>query len=231
MVNPAILFLTNSELGQASVCLAVAHEFLIRQNNVHIASFTPLSNAISTLNTRVSTLSPSPTRATFHPIRGLPMREAVSQKWSLDIFNIHEVGFRGALRAYKTVLGMSVPWDGPQYMEIYHSCVDIIKRTKPDIIVVDPLLGQAKDACRALGRTYIILSPNTFKEHVPQPWLANFWKYPQYIFLLSALSWLMLTVTGKTLFGISLPLAVETNHQECLPYCPPNSSLYVYPRT
>lgn len=54
--------------------------------------------------------------------------------------------------------------------------------------MVDPLLGQAKDACRALERRYIILSPNTFKEHVPQPWLANFWKYPQYIPLLFLLA-------------------------------------------
>lgn len=108
------------------------------------------------------------------------MKEAIAQKWDLNIFNIHEVGFWGALKAYNTALAMSIPWDGPQYMEVYRSCVEIIGKTQPDIIVVDPLFNQAKDACRILGQKYIILSPNTFKEHVPQPWLANFWKYPQY---------------------------------------------------
>lgn len=182
MDKPTILFLTNCELGQASICLAVAHELLVRQHDVHIASFSSLSDAASALNSRASKLSPNPTsQATFHPVDGIAMKEVVAQKWDLNIFKVHEVGFWGALRAYNTALAISMPWDGPQYMEVYRSCVKIIEQTQPDIIVVDPLFNQAKDSCRTLRRKYIVLSPNTFKEHVPQPWLANFWKYPQYV--------------------------------------------------
>lgn len=179
--KPTILFVTNSELGQASVCLAVAHEFLIRKHRVHIASFGPLQSDISTLNKRASTSSPTASTAAFHLINGRSMKEAVQQKHKLDIFNIHESGFWGALKAYNTKLAsMAIPWDGDEYLKGYKSCLDIIEEVLPDVIVVDPLLSQAKDACNFLGLKFIILSPNTFKEHVPQPGLANFWKYPQY---------------------------------------------------
>lgn len=185
MDNLTILFLTNCELGQASVSLAVAHELLIRRHIVHIASFAPLRNAVSALNHRASASSSTPTStAVFHLISGPTMKEAVQRRHDLDIFNIHGVGFCGALKTYKTALPtMAIPWDGPEYMEGYQSCVEIIKQMQPDVIVVDPLLNQAKDASASLGHKFVILSPNTFKEHVPQAWLANFWKYPQYVFL------------------------------------------------
>jgi hypothetical protein len=47
----SILFVTNSELGQASVILATAHEFLLRPDyKVHIASFPALREEIEELN-------------------------------------------------------------------------------------------------------------------------------------------------------------------------------------
>lgn len=181
MDKPPILFLTNCELGQASVCLAVADEFLTRQYPVHIGSFGSLQNAVSTLNHHSSvTSSSTASEVTFHLIKGRAMRESVQLNRELNIFNIHEVGFWGALKAYKAVLPtMVIPWSGPEYMEGYTSCVEIIDKVQPGMIVVDPLLSQAKDACHMLGRQFVILSPNTFKEHVPQPLLANLWKYPQ----------------------------------------------------
>ncbi|KAL2838488.1 hypothetical protein BJX68DRAFT_272566 [Aspergillus pseudodeflectus] len=62
MAKPTVLFLTNSELGQAMVCLAVAHEFLIRSKYaVHVASFSPLEPAIAQLNTRADAAEPPAT--------------------------------------------------------------------------------------------------------------------------------------------------------------------------
>ena len=50
-MSSPVLFLTNSELGQASVCLAVAHELLLQPSyTVHIASFAPLRDAVSELS-------------------------------------------------------------------------------------------------------------------------------------------------------------------------------------
>lgn len=189
-----ILFLTNSELGQASVCLAVAHEFLLQPGyKVHIASFAPLHDAIPQLNTRaVAFLSraesiTSARKATFHTIAGLSMRQTLQQKHNFDASNVfgglHGVGFHAASQAYKAVLLRTVaPWSGPEYMAIYHEIVRIVSGVEPDVVVLDPLFPQAVDACRALGKEYVVLSPNTFKEHAQQPHLGNLWKYPMFVF-------------------------------------------------
>lgn len=108
------------------------------------------------------------------------MKESILLKYGFNIFGTHDVGFWGALKAYKTVLHtMAVPWNGFEYVEGHDSCVEIIEKVRPGIIVVDSLLNQAKDACHTSRRQFVILSPNTFKENVPQPFLANIWKYPQ----------------------------------------------------
>ncbi|GAB1204834.1 hypothetical protein APSETT445_003497 [Aspergillus pseudonomiae] len=180
MAPSAILFLTFSELGQATVSLAVAHEFLIRSYDVHIGSFAPLEPAVSKLNARAAYLSSVTNRATFHPITGPPMIEA--NAWfdiRTDSFHVHNVGFRAALDTYKHVLpAVATPWDGPQYMAIYQDCCSLMRTLQPAIVVLDPLFLQAVDACRMLEQRYVALSPNTFKELTRQPRLENLWKLP-----------------------------------------------------
>ena len=185
-----VLFLTNSELGQASICLAVAHELHLRPSyTVHIASFAPLRDAVSQLNSRaVAFLSSSAAtlrKATFHRISGLSMRQALEQRrnfYPTDAFQLHGLGYHAASQAYRDVLARALaPWTGEEYMAIIRDCVEILRRVQPALIVVDPLFAQAADACRQLGKKYVILSPNTFKEHVAQPRLGNLWKYPMYV--------------------------------------------------
>ncbi|KAL2832900.1 hypothetical protein BDW59DRAFT_180514 [Aspergillus cavernicola] len=181
MTKPTILFLTNSELGQATVCLAVAHEFLIRlAHDVHIASFSPLEPVVSQLNSRAALLTQSPTTtATFHPIPGISMIDAVTGSKSYEgSFTIHNIGFFGALDAYGKLMDCMVPWTEDEYMATYYSCVNIIQKLQPSIVVVDPLFAQGIDACRNLKCSHVILSPNTLKDHVVQPMLGNLWKYP-----------------------------------------------------
>lgn len=180
MAPSAILFLTLSELGQATVSLAVAHEFLIRSYDVHIGSFAPLETAVSTLNIRAASLSSVTNRATFHPLTGPPMAEVVRcSNISKDSFAVHKVGFRAALSTYKHILPiLATSWDGPQYMAIYQDCSTLIRTLQPAIVVLDPLFLQAVDACRMLEQRYVVLSPNTFKELTVQPRLASLWKYP-----------------------------------------------------
>ncbi|OGM39469.1 UDP-glucoronosyl and UDP-glucosyl transferase family protein [Aspergillus bombycis] len=180
MAPSVILFLTFSELGQATVSLAVAHEFLIRSYDVHIGSFAPLEPAVSKLNVRAAYLSSVRNRTTFHPITGPPMVEA--NTWfdiRTDSFHVHNVGFRAALDTYKhTLPAVATPWDGPQYMAIYQDCCTLIRTLQPAIVVLDPLFLQAVDACRMLEQRYVALSPNTFKELTIQPRLASLWKHP-----------------------------------------------------
>ncbi|KAI9374039.1 hypothetical protein BJX61DRAFT_532705 [Aspergillus egyptiacus] len=181
MEKRTILFLTNSDLGQASVCLAIAHEFLMRESyEVHIASFKPLETAVIELNSRAATLAQTlTTKATFHCLPGRHMVEAATGGVPVqDSFNAHEIGFLGALRAYRTLMGYIVPWTEDEYIAAYNKCVEIIRKTEPTVVVADTLLGQAIDACRNLQRQFVILSPNALKDHVVQPRLGNLWKYP-----------------------------------------------------
>ncbi|KAL9109104.1 MAG: hypothetical protein Q9227_006195 [Pyrenula ochraceoflavens] len=155
-----VLFFTNSELGQATVCLAVAHEFLLRpQYDVHIASFTALEESVSALNTRAAELSGgSASTATFHTIAGKSMKEAAGRK--TEFVEMHPPGFEGALYAYERVLPATfASWNGPEYMIGYSSCVDTLGGVQPDIVVIDPLLSQAIDACNELGTKYLLRSP------------------------------------------------------------------------
>ncbi|KAL5051589.1 hypothetical protein BDW71DRAFT_202752 [Aspergillus fruticulosus] len=188
MAKPTILFVTNQELGQATVVLSVAHEFLIRQSHdVHIASFSQLEPEISKLNAqaaRATLLQSSSTTATFHALPGRTMFEAAMDRGSSSSsssstwFNAHNIGFFGARQAYTKLCNVVVPWTGDEYIEVYRRCIEIIKEVQPSIVVIEPLLAQAIDACRKLGRKYAILSPNTAKDHVVQPMLGNLWKFP-----------------------------------------------------
>lgn len=190
---PTILFLTNSELGQASVCLAVAHEFLLRPTyTIHIASFASLRVSISQLNLRAISFLPVSSRsarvrpATFHILPGPSMKQALEQRHNFNAskaFKLHGLGFQAACQAYKDVLAkMVAPWSGEEYVAIYAGCVDVIERVGPQLVVVDPLFGPGLDAVRSIGRRFVVLSPNTFREHVAQPKLAGLWKFPMYIF-------------------------------------------------
>ncbi|PLB47923.1 UDP-glucoronosyl and UDP-glucosyl transferase family protein [Aspergillus steynii IBT 23096] len=181
MENSSILFFTNCELGQASIILAVAHEFLLRPSySVHIASFPSLAPDVDILNERAKMLASATTTATFHPINGPSMVDVYSHTpVFLDHFDYHQIGFRGASQAFNQFIPMLMnPWDGSQFVAIYRDCVDIIKKVRPAMVVLDPLFVIGLDACRVLRWPHVVLSPNTAKDLAPQPWLANLWKYP-----------------------------------------------------
>ncbi|CBF70018.1 glycosyltransferase family 1 protein [Aspergillus nidulans FGSC A4] len=188
MAKPTVLFVTNQELGQATVVLSVAYEFLIRQSyNVHIASSRQLEPEVSKLNAqaaRATQLQSSSTTANFHTLPGRTMFEAAmnrgnsSSSSSGSWFNAHNIGLFGARQAYTMLCGVMVPWTGDEYIAVYHRCIEIIKKVQPRIVVIEPLCAQAIDACRTLRCKYAILSPNTVKDHVVQPMLGNLWKFP-----------------------------------------------------
>lgn len=128
------------------------------------------------------------------------MQKALEQRHDLDAskaFELHGLGFHAASEAYKAVLAkMVAPWTGDEYMEIYKCCVRLMESIGPQVVVLDPLFTPAVDACRTVGMKYVALSPNTFKEHVAQPRLANLWKYPMYVPLFF---WYIHDLTGDRL--------------------------------
>lgn len=180
----SILFITNSELGQSTVILAVAHEFLLRpEYDVHIASFTALEGSISELNDDAALFSGgAASKATFHTIAGKSMKQAAARE--AEFLEMHPAGVNGAIFAYDNVLPATfAPWEGSDYMVGYNSCVEIIGKVQPNIVAVDPLFSQAVDACNKLSVKCLILSPNTFKELVlnRQPGTSALWKFPAYV--------------------------------------------------
>ncbi|THW62868.1 UDP-glucoronosyl and UDP-glucosyl transferase family protein [Aureobasidium pullulans] len=176
-----LLFVTNSELGQAGVILAVAYEFLVRREyDVHIASFPALQSSIDHLNDTAFRLSNGTCSAiTFHHLSGKSMKEAAPP--GTEFLDLHPPGIKGALFAYDNVLPATfAPWHGVEYMIGYSSTIEIINHVAPRLVVVDPLFSQAVDASNAIGQKCMILSPNTFKELVldRQPSGGALWKFP-----------------------------------------------------
>lgn len=185
-MNPqTILFITNSELGQCNVHLAVAHEFLLRpEHEVHIASFPRLEENVNDLNSRALKFASSTQvgTANFHPLDGPNCIEAIAKHTHLPqgIDVNGGCGVRAAVTMYKnelpTVLSL---WNNADYLAIYDSCMRVIRQVKPSFVAIDLLLGPAIDACAVSKTKYCLLGPNTFLEHIPELRYAQPWKYPQ----------------------------------------------------
>lgn len=166
-----ILFMTNAELGQSSIILAVAGELAGDDTlDVHIASFAGLASLV-------------PAETTFHSLHGRSMKESLAQR-GIDFLPRHPPGVQGAIQSYRELVpALLAPWDPNQYFAIYDHCISLAKDLHPHIIILDPLLGPGIDACKTLHQRHVILSPGTFKDHVLniQPRLEVLWKYPVYV--------------------------------------------------
>ncbi|PBK62377.1 UDP-Glycosyltransferase/glycogen phosphorylase [Armillaria solidipes] len=174
-----VLFFTNSEYGQANIVLSVAHELSLRPNvEVHIASFPVLSPRIKDLQDRIR-VTGSPARVFFHPLRGISLKEARIRRIGTNT-PTHAPSLSGALRSFRRLPYYVAEWSGPEYMELYDSCVEIIQDLNAHAIVIEYFLSQAIDACRFLNLKFIIMTPNAPKDIIGriQPYGSIFWKYP-----------------------------------------------------
>jgi hypothetical protein len=183
-----ILLLTNSEHGQANVFLATSHALLTLPHQdhqdveVHFASFPPIAKFVTSTSQYAVSHSPQALPIIFHPISGLPMLEA----WSRPEFEADNDGSRyaqglwTAWRKMQVLLRVTLPWTGPEFLEIFDSVVDIIHRVNPHVTAVDPAFSPALTAVRHLLINYLILSPNTIKDFAMpfQPNMEALWKYP-----------------------------------------------------
>lgn len=172
-----ITFLTSSEYGQANVILAVVYELLLLQSyEIDVASFSPLEKRIQDVNELVPSNS-FPAR--FHAITGTSALEALARK--NEFVGPFRPGIRGASKTYQVTLpAIATTWDEKEYMMGYESCIDILRSTAPDLIVIDPLMSQGLEACKAISRDCIILSPNTFQEicKKQQPLFTQLCRWP-----------------------------------------------------
>lgn len=172
-----ILFLTNSELGQCNVALAVAEEFLRRGDfRVHIASFRPLAPLVHELNTRNDGRRP----AEFHEIWG-PCMTDLAVRSNVGLL-YHRPGVSGAVEGFTKVSTAMSNWRPSEYAKAYRSCLDILDKLRPMAVVVDPILHVGLDACQSTKTRIVVLWPVPLKDVVVlnQPKVGALWKYPVY---------------------------------------------------
>jgi hypothetical protein len=166
-----ILLLTNSEHGQANVFLAVSHALLEQGAEVHFASFPAIEDEVRQLSSEII----------FHKVEGVDMKTA--HPWQ----EVERSGLQGITPRFwnmatvlRIILHTTMPWSGPEYVDIYRSVIQIQQEVAPDIIAIDPAFSPAITACRHMGERFLILAPNTIKDFAMphQPSGEVFWKYP-----------------------------------------------------
>ena len=173
-----ILLATNSEYGQANVVLAVAYELLLQgEFNVHLASFPVLQGRVNHLLANLASKEAS--HLTFHALPGQTLTEAFASRGE-DFGTPHRSGVRGSIESFGEMPNILAPWDGPEYIQGYNHCLELLEKLDPIVVVIDPILSQGLDACRQTSRQHIVLSPTSLKETAiyQQPRLAFIWKYP-----------------------------------------------------
>lgn len=169
-----VLFLTNSEYGQAQVALAIAHQLLQHpQIQVHIASFPELEPRVQQLqgaipNDESDATAGETAELAFHTLPAPSMRIAYGTTGGHARFMSHPYGIRHAANSYKYLTEVLSPWSWEQYLAIYGRCDALVEEIEPELVVCDSILSPALDFCRnGLGRTkgverkarFVVLSP------------------------------------------------------------------------
>lgn len=178
---PRVLFLVNSEHGQTNIILALIHELLVRSDiDVHLGSFPVLEGRLhKLLNDNAGAYDSScHSRVHFHPIRGPSNTEVFIRTGKRGAF--HSPGYRGALQGFQSLLEDIWGWTEDEYVDVYGSCVEIIQRVDPSVVVVDFFFLQGRDAAHNTGHT-AVLQNTTALSHIVlgmQPNYAWAWKYP-----------------------------------------------------
>jgi hypothetical protein len=167
-----VLLFTNAEHGQANVFLATSHALVQHGADVHFASFPAIEHTVQCL---------LGSAVTFHRVKGIDMKTAYPRE---EVLNSGLEGRTPSFFDMPTILRLclhtTMPWSGPDYVEIYRSVIEILQAVKPDIIAIDPAFAPAITACRHMGERFLVLAPNTIKDFAMpfQPAGEVFWKYP-----------------------------------------------------
>jgi len=102
-----ILFITNSESGQANTILALAGELLSRPDTaVHVASFPALEKRVAALRDGVF---PRPSSPTFHTIHDVDMNTALRKRGIRDEDLIHSPTTK-SYKAYDIASAIVTAW-------------------------------------------------------------------------------------------------------------------------
>ncbi|KAK4148786.1 hypothetical protein C8A00DRAFT_19443 [Chaetomidium leptoderma] len=180
-----VLLAVNSEYGQANVFLAVSHalQALDPDVQIHFASFAPISKDVSTASEYSVHCTAGAQPWNFHMLDGPSLMDAMASKELAVGFGDtleKQVSFSSTMDVLRQIMQVLLPWNGPEFVQIYKSFIRVVDEVQPDIIAVDSLFCPVLSACRHLKLKHLVLSPNTLKDFATalQPWGAMFWKYP-----------------------------------------------------
>ncbi|CAG9990345.1 unnamed protein product [Clonostachys byssicola] len=164
MTRNRILFITNAELGQANVQLAVIQELLAKTDDydLHLASFGGLSQAIESLNQTTT-----PQRAvTFHELKGPTWKEALFErpehKWKETCALAPT--WRNASRLAPMMTRIVAPWSRDELVDLVLQTEKVVKDVDASLVIVDNLFTPAITVCYNLNPKWSVLSPNSYRE-------------------------------------------------------------------
>ncbi|KAH6838613.1 hypothetical protein B0I37DRAFT_387381 [Chaetomium sp. MPI-CAGE-AT-0009] len=188
MAIKKVLLAVNSEYGQANVFLAVGHalQALDPETQIHFVSFNEISKDVSSSSEYSVQSTPGAQPWNFHLLDGPAYMKAIEAHEASQTTNrlidvlAKRPGFFSILEMLTKLSTLLLPWDGPEFVQVYKSFERIVDEIQPDLIVVDSLFGPVTTACNHLNLKHIILSPNTLKDFAAalQPRGAMFWKFP-----------------------------------------------------
>jgi hypothetical protein len=92
----------------------------------------------------------------------------------------HKPGIKGATEGFLKVSNAMSNWKPTEYARAYRSCLDILEKVSPAVVVIDPILHLGLDACENTTARKVILWPVPIKDVVvlDQPKAGVLWKYP-----------------------------------------------------
>jgi hypothetical protein len=180
-----VLLAVNSEYGQANVFLAVGHalQAIDPQVQIHFVSFKEISKDVSSASEYSVKSTPGAQPWKFHLLDGPAYMRAIEaherDNRLVDTLD-KRPSFSSILEMSSKFMTLLMPWDGPEFVQVYNSFVRIVDEVKPDQIVLDSLFAPGTTACEHLKLDNIIFSPNTLKDFSAalQPRGAMFWKFP-----------------------------------------------------
>jgi hypothetical protein len=182
MAKQRLLFLTNSELGQANVHLAVLEWLQSSKSDVelHVCSFGPLRPAVEALNDAGHATSG----------RDIAFHELSGPTWKECLFNRAEHQWQETTALAPTVWNASraavlmprvvVPWNADELLDLTLQVKDVVQSVEADLLIVDNILTPAITICYNTKTPWCVLSPNTYREFIlgNQPRYESFWKHP-----------------------------------------------------
>ncbi|KAH8886030.1 UDP-Glycosyltransferase/glycogen phosphorylase [Thozetella sp. PMI_491] len=184
MASPKILFLCNSDYGQANIYLATIYALLEADASVevHVGAFGPMEGMVDETNRMIADVLTSRAKIVFHRIEGDSQFAAMTrpesgimQSWELPLPSM-----ASTMQFLRIFPNGSVPWTPEEFAAIYEQIKNIIKEVQADFTVVDCLFAPGLTLAFQLKLRWTILSPNTIKDFaaIHQPYLAGLWKYP-----------------------------------------------------